>query len=343
MRPHMSRKHAFKTTSATLALLGMLTNTVAVGAEPKLTLATSDDTLGAQYGRFPKDQTKLTLQQKIALLHTKVKYVFVLFQENRSFDVYFGTYPGANGLFSTFTKADPTDPLAQPGNQTGSFSQNIRNTDGSYSTITPFLVPRTITDVNGAPVSLYPESIYSVDHSHTGYINDLHADLATKSATKNDGYALDQEGLAYSGDASTIATVVSTATHMPPTSNPSLSTKQKGEIVMAHVDCDTIPVPVAFRRRRHVVRQSSPGHHRPVLAERDRDDFGAERRHAMGAASGHDRKQHNRLYGAERDRQRAVRRQRERHLCRQAALWPRRSQLRDLRGGQHRRRRGLLQ
>jgi phospholipase C len=196
MRLHMSRKQALKTTSATLALLGMLANTAAVAKEPKLTLATSDDTLGAQYGRFPKDETKLTLQQKIALLRTKVKYVFVLFQENRSFDVYFGTYPGANGLFSTFTKADPSDPSAQPANQTESFSQNIRNIDGSYSTITPFLVPRTITDVNGAAVSLYPESIYSVDQSNTGYINDLHADLATKSMTQDDGYALDQEGLA---------------------------------------------------------------------------------------------------------------------------------------------------
>ena len=230
-----------KTTSAALALLGMFANTVAVAREPALTLATSNGTLGAQYGRFPSDQTKLTVAQKIALLRTKVKYVFVLFQENRSFDVYFGTYPGANGLYSTFTHADPTDPAAQPANQTESFTQNIRNIDGSYSAITPFLVPRTIVDVNGAAVSLYPESIYSVDHSHTGYINDLHADLETKSQPLNDGYALDQEGLAYSGDASTVASIVSTTTHMPPTSNPSLSTKQKGEVVMAHVDCDTIP------------------------------------------------------------------------------------------------------
>ena len=49
--------------------------------------------------RAPGRAAPLTLQQKIALLQQKVKYVFVLFQENRSFDHYFGTYPGANGLF----------------------------------------------------------------------------------------------------------------------------------------------------------------------------------------------------------------------------------------------------
>ncbi|MEJ0046675.1 MAG: alkaline phosphatase family protein [Rhodospirillales bacterium] len=237
----MSQKQVLKTTSATLALIGMFANTVAVAKEPALTLATSTNTLGAQYGRFPAKQTDLSRAVKLALLRSKVKYVFVLFQENRSFDHYFGTYPGANGLLTTFTHADPSDPAAQPGNQTGSFTQNIRNTDGTYSPITPFLAPHSIKDVNGATLQLYPESIYSVDHSHTGMVNDMHVDAATKSLAKNDAYALDQEGLGYSGDASTTATVISTSTGAPPTSNPSLSTKQKGQVVMAHVDCDTIP------------------------------------------------------------------------------------------------------
>ncbi|MGI4942079.1 MAG: hypothetical protein ACRYHQ_16210, partial [Janthinobacterium lividum] len=35
--------------------------------------------------------------EKVALLRQKVKYVFVLFQENRAFDFYFGTFPGAHG------------------------------------------------------------------------------------------------------------------------------------------------------------------------------------------------------------------------------------------------------
>src|ERR1700690_2489694 len=90
--------------------------------EPTLTLATSTGTAGSTYARDPAAQTPLTLQQKIALLRQKVKYVFVIFQENRSFEHYFGTYPGANGLFSTYPGADANDPYAAPANNFGSFN-----------------------------------------------------------------------------------------------------------------------------------------------------------------------------------------------------------------------------
>jgi phospholipase C len=211
-----------------------------VVSEPQLTLATQTTTVGAAQGRDPSLQSSLTLQQKIALLRQKVKYVFVLFQENRSFDHYFGTYPGANGLTSTYTGANPTDPYAKPANQFASYNSLIQNVDGTYATISPFLIPRTIVSQAGATVALYPEDTYSVDHSHAGYINDMHADSATKSITLNDGYPLDQQGLHFSGDASTPATVVN-ASGVAPTSNPNLQTKQKGEVVMSHIDCDTIP------------------------------------------------------------------------------------------------------
>ena len=52
--------------------------------------------------------TPLTPAQKLAQLQQNLKYVFVVFQENRSYDHYFGTYPGANGLFSTYPGATPT-------------------------------------------------------------------------------------------------------------------------------------------------------------------------------------------------------------------------------------------
>jgi phospholipase C len=237
----MTRRQLLNNSGAAVALVAMLANTAAVAAAPALTLATSTNTIGAQYARFPNKETHMTLQQKVALLRTKVKYVFVLFQENRSFDHYFGTYPGANGLVSTYPGAQANDPYAVPANATASYTQNIGNTDGSYSTITPFLAPRTIKDVNGNVVQLYPESFFSVDHSHNGYINDLHADAATRSVAKNDGYALNQEGLKYSGDASTTATIVSSSTGQPPTSNPVLSKKQVAEADLAHVDCDTVP------------------------------------------------------------------------------------------------------
>jgi hypothetical protein len=67
----------------------------------------------------------------------------------------------------------------------------------SYSTVSPFLVPRQIVNQAGTATTIYSEDMYSVDHSHTGYINDLHSDQATRSVPQNDGYPLDQEGLYY--------------------------------------------------------------------------------------------------------------------------------------------------
>ena len=48
-----------------------------------------------------------------ALLHGRIKHVFVIYQENRSFDSEFGTFPGANGVWAPlarthgFTQVDP--------------------------------------------------------------------------------------------------------------------------------------------------------------------------------------------------------------------------------------------
>ena len=49
----------------------------------------------------------------IAALRQKVKYVFVIFNENRSFDHEYGTLPGVNGLYSD-GKA-PRSPADTPG------------------------------------------------------------------------------------------------------------------------------------------------------------------------------------------------------------------------------------
>src|SRR5579862_1464924 len=45
---------------------------------------------------FDRDNTS----QMIAHLREKVKYVFVIFNENHSFDNEFGTFPGVNGIYS---------------------------------------------------------------------------------------------------------------------------------------------------------------------------------------------------------------------------------------------------
>ncbi len=242
---------------ATAALLNPIGFTAAfASSEPTLTLATSTETAGAAQAAVIANQSGLTTAAKIALLRQKVKYVFVLFQENRSFDHYFGTYPGANGLFATYTGANPSDPSAEsaralaandPSGRLGGYNSVIQNVDGTYGVQHPFLMPRTIQNQAGATVQLYPESIYSVDHSHSGYINDFHNDASTRSIPQNDGYPLDQEGLHYSTDPSCVPGATGNACptvfsgSAAPTSNPTLQQKQKGEVVMAHVDCDTIP------------------------------------------------------------------------------------------------------
>jgi len=232
------------TAAATALVLAGTTPALAgnpAAPEPALTLATSRHSAGAEAARERAGEHTLRLRDKVELLRRRVKYVFVLFQENRSFDHYFGTYPGANGLFTTFPGANPADPYAQPATSFGSFHSVIRDTDGSYTTISPFLIPRTIVNSSGSTVQLYPEDTYSVDHSHAGYLHAMHADQATRSVTANDGYALDQEGLHYAGDASGVAAPIVNAAGLPPSANPTLQTKQKGEVVMAHLDCDTIP------------------------------------------------------------------------------------------------------
>jgi len=87
----------------------------------------------------------LSHDQLVSLIQQKIKYVFVIYQENRSFDSYFGTFPGANGLFS------------QPPGQTPGFVQPIVNTDGTKGTISPFRI---------GP-SMYAADTDDVDHSHT--------------------------------------------------------------------------------------------------------------------------------------------------------------------------------
>ena len=169
-------------------------------------------------GRLPA----LHHEAKLALLRQHVKYVFVLFQENRSFDFEFGTFPGADGLFSPGAKAGFTQPLV--------------DTSGKVGSISPFLIPQTVTNATGKTVKLYPADTASVDHSHVGINNGM--DVAS-GVPRNDRYALDEEKLT----TDQAGQIVSRSTgallaKLPP---PTLIQKQLGELVMAHIDCDTIP------------------------------------------------------------------------------------------------------
>ncbi len=171
----------------------------------------------------PMNEPALSHAAKLALLRKHVKYVFVLFQENRAFDFHFGTYPGARGLFS------------QPASQTPGFAQDLVDTNGKTVKISPFLIPATVTNVNGKTVQIYPADTASVDHSHTGMDNSLHV---VNRIARNDRYALDEEGLTTNASGQ----IVSLKTGAAATSNPTLAQKQMGELAMSHDDCQTVPL-----------------------------------------------------------------------------------------------------
>jgi phospholipase C len=51
-----------------------------------------------------------------SLVRERVRYVFVIYQENRSFDHYFGTFPGANGIYTPAARAHgfrQTNPISK--------------------------------------------------------------------------------------------------------------------------------------------------------------------------------------------------------------------------------------
>jgi phospholipase C len=54
----------------------------------------------ARHSLRVEDAPSLSHEQKLELIRKKIKYVFVLFQENRSFDFYFGTTGGARPVLS---------------------------------------------------------------------------------------------------------------------------------------------------------------------------------------------------------------------------------------------------
>jgi len=188
------------------------------GQKKLVEIAPRSSAVVARYTRSVESEPSLTHAQKLALLRKNIKYVFVLFQENRSFDFHFGTYPGARGLFS------------QSAAQTPGFVQPIVLTNGSVGIISPFLIPQSITDINGSTVLLYPEDTDSVNHGHTAIDAKLH--LNASNVAQNDRYAFTEEGLS-----GTLSSDGKTYTGVAPTE----AQVQKGELVVSHVDCTTVP------------------------------------------------------------------------------------------------------
>ena len=220
----MTLKNWYRNSCAVLGTLAMLQPTALLAQEAPgdVTIAPKSSDIVQRFATNLAAQPKLSTAEKVALLQQKVKYVFVLFQENRSFDFYFGTFPGAHGLFS------------QPASQTPGFVQPIVNTDGSLGTVSPFLIPQTVKAAGGATVQIYPADVASVDHSHAGIDNSQ--DFVGK-VSRNDRFALNEEGLTTNASGQ----VVSRTTLLPAAASPTLAQKQMGELSVGHVDCDTAP------------------------------------------------------------------------------------------------------
>ena len=214
----MTGRKSLKKIGATLGVAAMLSNVAA-----PMAVAATTPPAAPPAAHAPG----MTTAEKIALLRKHVKYVFVIFHENESFDHYFGTFPGANGLFAA-------PPGMTPANKAPSFVQTYLDTTLNKSTISPFLMPQSVTLKDGKIVPIYPADEISVDHSHQGMANGMHVDPTT-GISANDRYAMNQEGL------TTDATgAIVTGKGVPPTAI-TLAQKQKAETAISHIDCDTIP------------------------------------------------------------------------------------------------------
>lgn len=155
-------------------------------------------------------EPKLSRARIAALLRRKIKYVFVLYQENRSFDSYFGTFPNAEGIFS------------HPAKDTPGFYQPLTNVDGTAGVIHPFRIgPKE-----------FASDTDDVDHSHPGIVAKMNIE---DGIPRMDQFAMAEERKhekpAKAAEAGNPAAA----------GNPSLTAKQMGELAMAYEDCDTVP------------------------------------------------------------------------------------------------------
>ena len=71
-------------------------------AQQTQTVTAQPNVSGEESTYFIDPATEPTMPQSelVSLLRQKIKYVFVIFNENHSFDNEYGTFPGVNGIYS---------------------------------------------------------------------------------------------------------------------------------------------------------------------------------------------------------------------------------------------------
>lgn len=198
--------------SASLAILAMIAAPAAAfpkeSSPPLVTLQPDPPPDVMPYFRdwAKENAPQLTRDQIIARLRAAIKYVFVIYNENESFDHYFGTFPGANGLYS-----DGRHPRAAK--DTPGFTQTYkRSASGETVAVEPF---RIGLEENA-------DATDSVDHSRIGLLHKLH--IAKHQAAMDQFARGEYERYAVRGGAGNEATGT-----------------QLARLVMSYIDCDTIP------------------------------------------------------------------------------------------------------
>jgi len=141
----------------------------------------------------------------VNLLRQRIKYVFVIFNENHSFDNEYGTFPGVNGLYS-----DGTNPRSAANTQ--GFTQTYTDVNGGQVTVQPFTIG---PEQNSSAID-------GVDHAHTGLAAKIDV---VNGVARMDGFSNHEyTRCASQGGAA----------------NEAMGT-QSARLVMSHIDCDTIP------------------------------------------------------------------------------------------------------
>lgn len=202
-----------KQTTALVSAMAVLQQGLSVGAMAQTVppIVTTQPDPGPDVAPYFIDQNdplwrgKAKDDKVMALLRDKIKYVFVIFNENHSFDNEYGTLPGVNGIYSDGTR--PRSAADTPG-----FTQTYQDLNGQTVTVQPF---RLGNDKNGTFRD-------SVDHSHTGLAKKLHV---VNGVPKMDQFAADEYArFARPGNAASQAQAT-----------------QFSQLVMSHIDCKTIP------------------------------------------------------------------------------------------------------
>jgi phospholipase C len=201
-------KRVLKSSTALVAMLGMVQPSLVGASNAQQPLVTAQPFPGgavAPYYIDPATEPAMSTADLIKLLQQKVKYVFVIFNENHSFDNEFGTFPGVNGIYSN--GQNPRSPANTPG-----FTQTYTDLNNNVVTVQPF---RIGPQQNATFVD-------SVDHSHAGLARKLDV---VNGVPQMDQFAHDEY-----------------FNHAKPGNNASQAQgTQFARLVMSHIDCNTIP------------------------------------------------------------------------------------------------------